>query len=117
VRAAAQQQPLRIDNTGLRAVDVIDVKLQGPDAQSFAVGTSCDGIRIPRTLACRLFVQFKPEEVGARDAMIAIRVRDVNDPYLVRVSGAGIAAPVAQLSAQTVAFGAVEIGRAPRTGG
>jgi hypothetical protein len=110
VRAAAQQKPLRVDNTGLGAVDVIDVTLQGPNAQSFAVGTSCDGIRIPRTLACQVLVQFKPDDVGARDATIAIRLRDVKDPYRVPVRGLGTATPIARLSTQAVDFGAVEIG-------
>ena len=112
VRAAAQQQALRIDNKGFDAIDVVDVTVQGRDAQSFAVGNSCDGIQIPRALACRLLVQFSPGGVGARDATIAIRVRDVKDPYLVPVRGLGTATPIAELSPQTVAFGAVEIGGA-----
>ena len=110
VRGAAQQKPLRVDNKGLGAVDVINVTLQGSDAKSFAVGTSCDGIRIPRALACQLLVQFKPDSVGAREATIAIRVRDVKDPYLVTVHGLGTATPIAMLSTQNVDFGAVEIG-------
>jgi len=110
VRAAAQQQALRIDNKGFVPVDVVDVTVQGRDAQSFAIGNSCDGIRIPRPLACRLLVQFKPQATGAREATIAIRVRDIAEPYLVPIRGLGTATAIAELSPQTVAFGAVEIG-------
>ena len=112
LRAAAQPQAIQIENTGLGAVDVLDVTSQGPDANAFAVGSSCDGIRIPPKLACRLLVQFRPEEVGPRSATVVIRVRDIKDPYTVPVRGLGMATPIARLSAQAVDFGAVEIGGA-----
>ena len=115
VRAVTQQQALRIDNKGFGAVDLVDVTVQGRDAQSFAVGNSCNGIQVPRTLACRLLVQFKPQGAGAHEATIAIRVRDVTEPILVPVRGLATATPVAELSPQTVDFGAVEIGGSAET--
>jgi TIR domain/Cep192 domain 4 len=109
VRASAKQQLLQIENKGMRAIDVIDVTVRGPDASSFAVTTSCDGIHVPRALACRLLVEFRPDNVGARDATIAIRLRDVKDPHLVPVRGLATATPIAVLSAQAIDFGEVEI--------
>jgi hypothetical protein len=110
VRAAAQQQAIQIDNKGFGTVEVIDVTPQGPNANSFAVGSSCDGIRIPPKLACRLLVQFKPQDVGPRSATIAIRVREIRDAYAVPVRGLGTAMPISRLSAEAVDFGEVEIG-------
>ncbi len=115
VRAAAQQQALRIDNKGFGPVGVVDVTVQGRDARSFSVGNSCDGIEIPRRLACRLLVQFKPEDAGAHDATIAIRVRGVAEPFPVPLRGVGTATPVVELLPQPVDFGAVEIGGAAET--
>ena len=85
--APLRNNKLRIDNRGLVAIDVADVTVQGPNAESFAVDTSCNGVQIPRASECHLFVQFKPGTAGARDATIAIRMRGVTDPYLVAVSG------------------------------
>ena len=97
MRAITQPQALQIDNKGLGAVDLVDVRVQGRDAQSFAVGNSCDGIQVPRALACRLLVQFKPQGAGAHEATIAIRIRDVTEPILVPVRGLATATPVAEL--------------------
>ena len=115
VRAAAGQQVLRIDNRGLVAFDVIDVTVQGPDAASFTVGLSCNGINIARRSDCQTVVHFTPKAAGVLNATVAIRVQDVDEPYLVLVNGLATTAPSARLSTQAVNFGEVEIAGGAQT--
>ena len=110
-----RQQVLRIDNRGLVAFDVIDVTVQGPDAASFTVGPSCNGINIARRSDCQTVVHFTPKAAGVLNATVAIRVQDVDDPYLVLVNGLATTAPSARLSTQAVNFGEVEIAGGAQT--
>ncbi len=110
VGAAAAPQAIQIGNQGHGTLELIDVTLQGPNAASFAIGRSCDGIKVPPKLACRLLVQFKPDTVGPHAATIVIRARDVGEALAVPIRGVGTSTPVAVLSVRTVDFGDVAIG-------
>lgn len=110
LRAAAPPRAIQIGNEGRRELEVADVGVDGQDARSFTIASSCNGVRIRPGLACPLLVQFKPDRVGPHAATVVIRARDIKESLSVSLRGEGTAAPVARLSANSIDFGEVEIG-------
>jgi hypothetical protein len=110
VRAAPSQQAIDIGNTGRGALDVIDTRVRGPNAQSFTVAASCNGVKIAPASSCRLAVQFKPDAVGPHSATVTISAREVKETLNVPLRGVGTSAPVVRLSAVAIDFGQVELG-------
>jgi len=110
VRGAPSERAIDIGNSGRGTLDVIDARLQGPNAMSFTLASTCNGVKVRPNTTCRLAVQFKPEGTGPQSATVTISARDVKEALSVPLRGVGIAAPVARLSAASIDFGEVELG-------
>ena len=110
VRGARSERAIDIGNSGRGTLDVIDARLQGPNAKSFSLAATCNGVKVRPNTTCRLAVQFKPEGTGPQSATVVIGARDVKEALSVTLRGVGTAAPIARLSAASIDFGQVELG-------
>lgn len=111
VRAAPSERVIEIGNSGRGALHVVDARLEGSNAKSFTLSSTCNDVKVRPNTTCRLVVQFKPESTGPQSASVTISAHDVKAALSVSLRGVGTAAPVARLSAASIDFGQVELGK------
>jgi Abnormal spindle-like microcephaly-assoc'd, ASPM-SPD-2-Hydin/Repeat of unknown function (DUF5648) len=100
--SAAQQ--ITVTNNGTLPLVVGAVSANSPD---FSANTACSTVAVGAN--CTITVTFAPTASGARSATLQIVHNGAGGQSTVALSGVGVAAPVASVSAQSIDFGSVTL--------
>jgi hypothetical protein len=114
VGVAAATQSLTLTNTGKSTLTLNGtgqgITITGPNPRSFSQTNTC-GTGVAAGATCTITVTFKPAIAGALSASVHIADNAYGSPQSVALSGTGVAAaPVAQLSANTLTFSSTVVG-------
>jgi trimeric autotransporter adhesin len=105
---ASAVQAITLSNTGSGSLSISSVAVSGADAANFTETNNC-GANIAAGDKCTISVTFKPAATGTRTASVEVADTAPNSPQTVTLSGTGMA-PVASVSATSVAFGNQAVG-------
>ena len=108
--ATSASQSVTLTNTGPAELLIAGIAVTGTDATSFVFANNC-GTSLAVKASCTIQGQFAPEAPGAMTAAITITDNAASSPQSITLSGTG-AAPIASLSATSLSFGTVAVGKA-----
>lgn len=82
---------LQIINDGNADLDVSSVTFTGPDTQEFELFDNCTTFSpVKRNDLCRLFIHFKPQSIGTKNATLTITTNDSDEgTIIIPVTGIG----------------------------
>ena len=109
--SSASQQVTLTNPSASNTLFIASVTLSGPNAAAFAFGGNCYGdLNLPHGTSCTLQVHFAPTTTGAQSAVITVTDNAANSPQTVILSGTGVDAPLAVLSATSISYGNQALG-------
>jgi hypothetical protein len=109
-------QTVTVTNDG-DEVAVESVAITGPAARGYVLGDDTDcaaGRQLPAGGSCRVFVSFRPNSTGTKQATLSI-VTDGADPIAVSLRGTGVGQGALTLETSSLQFGNVGLGGGPAT--
>jgi len=114
ITTTSATQTVTLKNTGTDILNLAAanaVTLGGTNAAEFTTaGTTCSNSQaIPVNGTCSIVVAFSPATAGAKTATVTI-TDDVSPAQTINLSGTGVTAPTATLSAATLTFAAQRTG-------
>jgi centrosomal CEP192-like protein/HYDIN/CFA65/VesB family protein len=102
-------QSVTLTNSGNAALSIASFVITGAGASQFVFAENC-GSTLAAGTTCIIHGHFAPTGAGADSAAIIITDNAGNSPQSISLSGTGVSAPVAQLSATSLTFGNEDIG-------
>jgi len=109
VQSAAQT--VTLSNTGNTALSISSIGLTGLNASSFVTSNNC-GTSVAAGASCQINLMFDPAAAGVDTAALSIVDNAPDSPQAVAVSGTGVTAAAAKLSATGLSFGTEPVGGA-----
>lgn len=115
VGATSSAQNVTVRNTGTASLIIADVSITGTNAADFSLNSAATTCRSAASVAtsgnCVVSVFFKPSDLGARSASLAMTDNASGSPHRVSLSGSGLTPlPAVTLSATTLIFGVQAVG-------
>lgn len=113
---------ITLNSVGLESLTGVTAVLSGTDSDSFSV--TAPPVTLPPTTTTNLNIQFAPTSVGSKTATLTITSSDAASPYILTLTGIGVAAevqieqPVGNIlvdGSSTVDFGTVTTGSSTKT--
>jgi len=109
VGEASGSESVALTNTSGAAVPITSVAVTGADASSFVFANNC-GTNLAVGASCTIHGHFEPAATGALTAAISITDSATTFPQSIALSGTGLSAALATLSATSLSFGLVTVG-------
>jgi FG-GAP-like repeat/Cep192 domain 4/HYDIN/CFA65/VesB-like, Ig-like domain len=111
VGVASTVQDFTITNSTSQTVTFTGISFTGTNSADFSDTTDC-GDTLASGTACTVHVTFTPGAEGARSATLSIADNAPANPQTASITGTGVAAPVATLSASSLTFTDEPVGTA-----
>ena len=109
IGSTSNSQTVTLTNNGTSALSISSIALTGADASSFVFANSC-GTSVAAGASCTIHGHFAPAAAGALTAAVTITYTGSGSPLSIALSGTGVKPPVT-LSATSLSFGSVDVGR------
>ena len=107
--SASSSQSVTLTNTGSATLTITGIAVTGTSASSFVFSNSC-GTRLAPGAWCVIHGHFTPTTAGANGAIVTIAGSAPNSPQTLTLTGTGVGAPSAVLSATSISYGNQPLG-------
>jgi FG-GAP-like repeat len=109
IGASSPAQSVTVTNTGTAALNIASITAGGTNAGDFTSSNDC-GTALAPSAMCTVNATFTPSAAGARSGTVTLTDDASDSPQTISLSGQGLLAPTATLSASSITFALRAVG-------
>lgn len=108
-----ETEGFQIENSADASTRVGAASITGPDASSFSIQWSCEGVVLNPSNSCGMGIRFQPASPGPKTASLVID-NDSGTPLVVPLEGVGLHGPQLNIDSVQALLGSVALGSSAR---